>query len=139
MQKRLGGSKRQSNHEIIAITTCILRLDGGIHWQSGKSGPLQHATKHSAASTALQSRNLQHKKPVKVKVLKDQNTSKQGSEVKSGLPPCGQCERVSALLVSAVLCDAWGWYYCNYCYRVVWSALRTIVSSASPRSTRRVV
>ena len=80
----------------------ISRLEGGIHWQSGKS--LQVANKQTSAhynsphSKKHPLRNFS-KGSIKVRILSDKNTGELGSEQKSCLPQCGQCEKTSASLV----------------------------------------
>ncbi len=81
------------------MLTGFNRLDGGIHWQCGKPGPLQVTSKNTSAlslsngQASTKKRPLE-KRPIKVRILSDENSKS------ANLVQCGQCEKTSASLVS---------------------------------------
>ena len=106
MLKRPEESKKESRPQMIIVAMIApyyCRSAGGIHWESGKSGPLQHVQVAPPAASKAVARNLTHKKPVKVRILTDKNVRRQSSDPKPSMPRCGQCEKTTALLV-CVLC-----------------------------------
>ena len=84
------------------LIVIIFRLNGGIHWESGKPGPLGIRNKHGHQSTSaipVFHTNTNPKKLIPVRFIREKD-----EPGKMPFIQCGQCEKSSATMVLTASC-----------------------------------